>query len=83
MDGFAGFVHGLDLVLEPARGDERAHFVVGTDVNCSARRDRGINVFDPGGVAFASNPQDTVANTDIAIADGEITAGIEAQSDVI
>ena len=40
-DGFAGRVYGLDLLLEPARGDKRADLVVRIDVNCSARRDRG------------------------------------------
>src|SRR4029077_2998422 len=81
-DGFTDLVHGLDLVLEPARGNKRAHFVVGIAVNCSAKCDRGVNIFDPSGVALASNPQDTVADTDIATAGGEIAACIEAQSDV-
>ena len=65
---FARFVHGLNLVLEPSRGDKRADLVVGIDVNCSARRDRGVNISDPSGVALASNPQDGRADADIAAA---------------
>jgi len=52
-NGFAGLVHGLNLLLKTSRGDKRADLVVGIDVNCSARCDRGVNVFDPGGVALA------------------------------
>src|SRR5947207_15263935 len=67
-DGFASLVHKFDLVLEPSRGDKRADLVVGIDVNCPARRGRGINISNPGGVALASNPSDASADTDIATA---------------
>ncbi len=82
-DGFAGLVHGLDLLLEPARGHKGADFVIGVNVNRSARCDRGVNVFDSGGVALARNSQDPVADTNIATAGGEKIAGIEPQCDVI
>ena len=80
---FARLVHRLNLVLESSRGDKRADLVVGIDVNCPGRRDRGVNISDPGGVALASNPKNACADTDIATAGGEIIAGIEAQSDII
>ena len=54
-DGFTSPVHRSDLVLEPARGDKGADLVVGIDVNCPARRDRGVNIFDPSGITLASN----------------------------
>ena len=55
-DRFARLVHGLDLVLEPARGDKGADLVIGIDVNRPARRHRGVNISYPSGIALASIP---------------------------
>ena len=82
-DGFAGLVHGFDLVLESPRGDECADLVVGIDVNWPAGCDRGVNISDPGGVALASNPRDARTNIDIVTAGGEINSGLESQPDII
>ena len=82
-NGFAGLVDGPDLLLESARRDKGADFVIGIDVNWPGRGDRRVNVTDPSGVALVTDSHNIVTDTDIVIAGGKITAGIEAQPDVV
>lgn len=75
---FAGLLHRLDLLLEPARRHKRADLVACRDVNGPPTGNRSINISDPGGVAFASNSEDALADADIAAAGRKSTASIEA-----
>jgi hypothetical protein len=54
---FARSVHGLNLLLEPSRGDKRADLVVRSDENISAIHERRVNIADADVVTLASNPQ--------------------------
>jgi hypothetical protein len=92
VDRFAGFLHRFDRFLETRRGDCRAEFSVGIDVNCNAATGGfPTNAGDKGGrVSFFRANADGggfglntfVANIDIVIACGEIQTGLNAQGDI-
>ena len=90
---FARFVHRLDLVLETRRGYGRAEMTVGVYNNCyTCWNGRATNAGDKGvlmgsvscrcGWFWSHLATPIVADVDIVIARGEITTGVEAQSDV-
>src|SRR5574338_229674 len=82
-DGFAGFIHWSDLLLETPRGRERPDLVVRIDVNRPAIRDRSIDVADASGVAVTGATRHARTNADIPTAAGQGVARIRAQPDII
>ena len=85
-DGFVGFIHGLDCLLEASRGSSNAQLASGVHYYRASShwhpRDAGNKglllcslLTDADGVRFAADTKDVSADIDVITAGGDIGAG--------
>ena len=80
-DSFAGFLHGFDLLFEPARGANRAQLIGGVDQDWDSRIHRGCktNVADKAAVAHVRTG---VPDSNNVIGCSDPITGTKAQGDI-
>src|SRR5207237_3837079 len=93
---FAGFIHGLDVVLVASRRLDRAELTRGIDEHCDGTRTRdrftrdtadvggGLSRFaNASGVGLSSFAEQASADDDVIAASGEVQTGLITQGGVV